>query len=51
MKDEKIEMKREVWDYFRSYRRLTVQKRYLGKERIRDTIEIKRKNHQFEVNN
>ncbi|MFX1571202.1 MAG: hypothetical protein ACFFB0_00470 [Promethearchaeota archaeon] len=51
MKDEKIEMKREVWDYLRSYRNAHFQEKYLEKERIKGTIEIKRQNHQFEVNN
>jgi len=39
MKDEKIEMKRDVWDCFRSYRKTPIQKRYLEKERIREMIE------------
>ncbi len=50
MKDEKIEMKRDVWDYFRSYRKAPIQKSYLEKERIREIIEIKRQYHQHEVN-
>ncbi len=29
MKNEKLEMKREVWEYFRQYRQAPYQKRYL----------------------
>ena len=45
MKDEKIEMKRDVWDYFRSYRKVPIQKRYLEKDSIREIIGIKRQYH------
>ncbi len=31
MKSEKIEMKREVWEYFRLYRQAPIKKRYLEK--------------------
>ncbi len=50
MKDEKIEIKRDVWNYFRSYRIAPIQKRYLEKGRIREIIEIKRQYHQHKVN-
>ena len=50
MKDEKIEMKREEWDYFRSYRKAPIQKRFLEKVRIREIIEIKRQSHQYKSN-
>ncbi|MFX0038649.1 MAG: hypothetical protein ACFFCY_11400 [Promethearchaeota archaeon] len=29
MKNEKLEMKREVWEYFRQYKQAPFQKRYL----------------------
>ena len=29
MKHEKLEMKREVWEYFRLYRKAPIKKRYL----------------------
>lgn len=29
MKNKKLEMKREVWEYFRQYRKTPIQKRYL----------------------
>jgi len=29
MKDEKLEMKREVWEYFRLYKQAPFKKRYL----------------------
>ena len=50
MKDEKIEMKRDMWDYFRNYIKTHIQKRYLERERIREISEIKRQYHQHEVN-
>ena len=31
MKNEKLEMKREVWEYFRLYRQAPIKKRYLEK--------------------
>ncbi len=30
MKNKKLEMKREVWEYFRQYRKTPIQKRYLA---------------------
>ncbi|KKL17034.1 hypothetical protein LCGC14_2489580 [marine sediment metagenome] len=29
MKNKKLEMKREVWEHFRQYRKTPIQKRYL----------------------
>lgn len=29
MKNEKLEMKREVWEYFRQYRQASIHKRYI----------------------
>ncbi|MFX1366815.1 MAG: hypothetical protein ACFFCE_13530 [Promethearchaeota archaeon] len=31
MKNEKLEMKREVWKYFRLYRQAPIKKKYLEK--------------------
>ena len=31
MKNENLEMKREVWEYFRLYRQAPIKKRYLEK--------------------
>ena len=40
MKNKKLEMKREVWEFFRQYRKTPIQKRYLTmlkeEELIRD---------------
>jgi len=36
MKNEKLEMKREVWEYFRQYRKAPFQKRYLELLSIKD---------------
>ncbi len=30
MRNKKIEMKREVWEHFRQYRKVPIQKRYLA---------------------
>lgn len=39
MKEEKIEMKRELWEYFRRYRRTPFQKKYLENQRTREKID------------
>ncbi|MFW9879149.1 MAG: hypothetical protein ACFFG0_39220 [Candidatus Thorarchaeota archaeon] len=36
MKNEKLEMKREVWEYFRKYRQAPFQKRYLELLTVKD---------------
>ncbi|NVM19869.1 MAG: hypothetical protein HWN80_19370 [Candidatus Lokiarchaeota archaeon] len=36
MKTETLEMKREVWEYFRQYRQTTIKKRYLDKLKYND---------------
>ena len=45
MKNEKLEMKHEVWEYFRQYRQAKTQKRYL------EILSLKEKNktssHQY----
>ncbi len=33
MKTETLEMKREVWEYFRQYRQAPIKKRYLEKQK------------------
>jgi hypothetical protein len=38
MKNKKLEMKREVWEYFRQYRQAKTQKRYL------EILSLKEKN-------
>ena len=38
MKNKKLEMKREVWEYFRQYRQANTQKRYL------EILSLKEKN-------
>jgi len=42
MKNEKLEMKREVWEYFRQYRQAPIHKRYLeilNTKKINKTID------------
>jgi len=39
MKDETIEIKREEWNYLRSYRSAPIFKKYMEKVRIREEIE------------
>ncbi len=36
MKTETLEMKREVWEYFRQYRQASIKKRYLEKQNALD---------------
>ena len=36
MKTETLEMKREVWEYFRQYRQAPIKKRYLEKLKYED---------------
>ena len=36
MKNEKLEMKREVWEYFRQYRQVPIKKKYLEMEKFRE---------------
>ncbi len=36
MKTETLEMKREVWEYFRQYRQAPIKKRYLEKQNALD---------------
>jgi len=46
MKNEKLEMKREVWEFFRQYRHAHIQKRYLELLEIKDmnkTVESQHK--------
>ncbi len=40
MKNEKLEMKREVWEYFRQYRQAPFQKRYQELLSIRNVNKI-----------
>ncbi len=37
MTTETLEMKREVWEYFRQYRQAPIKKRYLEKLKYRDS--------------
>ncbi len=42
MKNEKLEMKREVWEYLRQYRQASYQKRYLellSEKKLNSSIE------------
>lgn len=50
MKEEKLEMKREVWEHFRSYRKAPIQKKYLENQRIREIIERNRQYYHPESN-
>ena len=36
MKDENLEMKREVWEHFRLYRQAPIKKRYLEKLKAKE---------------
>jgi hypothetical protein len=48
MKDEKLEMTREVWEYFRQYRQAPIKKKYSERVRFRELFEInKQKEKRF----
>ena len=48
MKNEKLEMTREVWEYFRQYRQAPIKKKYLEMERFREIFETtKQKEKRF----
>ncbi|MFW9970191.1 MAG: hypothetical protein ACFFDF_08325 [Candidatus Odinarchaeota archaeon] len=38
MKNEKLEMKREVWDYFRQYRQASFRKRYQELSKMKEIV-------------
>ena len=46
MKDKKILIKREEWDYLRSYRRAPIYKKYLEKVRIREKIDKNKRQYE-----
>ena len=48
MKEEVIKMKREDWDYIRSYKKTPIQKKYLENQRIGEIIENNRQYHRPE---
>lgn len=48
MKEEVIKMKREDWDYIRSYKKTPIQKKYLENQRIGEIIENNRQYHRLE---
>jgi len=50
MKEEVIKMKREDWEYIRSYKKAPIRKKYLENQRIGEIIERNRQNYRPNLN-